>query len=95
MCGRVCVNQPWLTDLFFLIFVRGHIQLAPYPPVAHARPLRWAALAHMGDASVMTCEVFKDHRMHSTQEKISSMNSMTYKILNTDSKSVLKVKKCR
>lgn len=31
-------------------------------------------------------------RMHSTQDKISSMNSMTQKILNTDSKSVIMVK---
>jgi hypothetical protein len=31
-------NTVWLTDSFFLIFGRGHIQLTPVPPLAPAPP---------------------------------------------------------
>lgn len=60
----------WLTDSFFLIFGRGHIQLTPAPPLAHAppRPASPAAVAAL--QCVADLRWFKDPQCIQLKEKI-------------------------
>lgn len=77
-CGvRAAKNGVWLTDSFFLIFGRGHIQIAHYPPMPPPRPpCASVAPAHCV-AWHCRSQVNQRSRMHSTQRKDSSMNSKT------------------
>lgn len=80
----------WLTLPIFLIFVLGCIQLAPDPPMAHARPQPSAAAA----ASARECyDMQRSPAVNAlkifefTVSKRMPYESMAYKTMETDSKS--------
>jgi hypothetical protein len=80
----------WLTLPFFLILGQGCIQLARYPPVAHAQPQPRAATAAAASAhydmrfgpAVNSLKI-----LEFTAFKRMPYESMAYKTMETDSKS--------
>jgi len=61
-CGvGAAKNGVWLTDSFFLIFVRGHIQIAHTPPVPPP-PQRCARTA-LGLGVAMRCRSLGDSKI--------------------------------
>lgn len=80
----------WLTLPIFLIFVLGCIQLAPDPPMAHARPQpSAAAAASASECYDMRCSpaVNALKIFEFTASKRMPYESMAYKTMETDSKS--------
>jgi len=67
----------WLTESIFLIFGRGHIQIAHHPPVPTPALAFSPAPATQRSSVCRIFEWFKDTKCIQLKIKISSMNSMT------------------